>query len=93
MEMYVHVFLLQMVLFICFIYLKDNGYIRASGNKLTGKTFRFDLNPDHTHFIIYNEKNNSEQMNYNSFRNRLESLFTKSLSHYKRVLASSMFFL
>lgn len=55
----------------------------ASGNKITGKIFRFDLNEDHTHFIIYDaEKSDSDNMNYDTFRNRAELLFTKSLFYY-----------
>lgn len=52
--------------------------------------YRFDLNADHTHFLIYDaSKNDTEHMNYTLFRYRVESLFTKSLSHYRRTPLSS----
>jgi hypothetical protein len=64
---------------------KEKAFIRANGNKQTEENFSFDLNADHTHFIIcQNEKNKNDSINYSSFRNRLELLFTKSLSHWKR---------
>ena len=62
---------------------KEKVFIRTKCNKQTEENFSFDLNADHTHFIIcQNEKNDS--INYHSFRNRLELLFTKSLSDGKQ---------
>lgn len=80
----------------------------AQGNNI--KSYKFDANPDHTHFIIYDDlavaahtanapnketailssmiNLNCEDglMNYDQFRNRIESLFTRSLTYYKRRL-------
>jgi hypothetical protein len=50
-----------------------------------GKLQRFDLNADHSHAIIYDDimLENDDQISYDEFRNKLEFLFTKSLSYYK----------
>lgn len=61
---------------------------------------RFDINPDHTHFIIYDDLsdaigdingftsisnlNNNEYLSYARFRDKIESLFTRSLNYYKK---------
>lgn len=59
---------------------------------MTGKVYRFDVNSDHTNFLIYDEDSSrltdtddsSIQLSYDQFRNRVESLFTRCLSSYKR---------
>ena len=86
----------------------NTSLITASGNRINGKSnYRFDINPDHTHFIIYDDisaKKETTNLNtslvvganptpddlstidYDLFRNMIESLFTRSLSYYKRKL-------
>lgn len=71
----------------------------ASGNKTNKNMPRYDINPDHTHFIIYDDIsdylgesiglssmtiNNLEGLSYNRFRDKIESLFTRSLNYYKK---------
>lgn len=72
----------------------------ASGNKTNKNMLRFDINPDHTHFIIYDDLsdsigdingftsisnlNNNEYLSYARFRDKIESLFTRSLNYYKK---------
>lgn len=70
---------------------KQPTVIPASGIKSeTSGGFRFDINPDHTHFIIYddlkrNRSDDNEQVeSYTVFRDRVESLLTRPLNYYKK---------
>lgn len=70
----------------------------ASGNKTNKNMYRFDVNPDHTHFIIYDDLSNAsdalgfssltninlDSLSYDRFRDRIESLLTRSLSYYSK---------
>ncbi|RNA27855.1 transient receptor potential cation channel subfamily M member 2-like isoform X2 [Brachionus plicatilis] len=74
--------------------------LTASGNKTNKNMLRFDINPDHTHFIIYDDLsesmgdttgfssvsnlNNLETLTYCRFRDKMESLLTRSLNYYKK---------
>ncbi|CAF0859038.1 unnamed protein product [Brachionus calyciflorus] len=78
-----------------------SSLLTASGNKTNKNMYRFDINPDHTHFIIYDDLNNNsndligvssmvniadtEGLSYDRFRDKVESLLTRSLSYYKKV--------
>lgn len=86
--------------------------LTASGNKAAKNTFRFDVNPDHTHFIIYDDLPNNnqteiggfssltsinvvgtnDQLSYDQFRDKIESLFTRSLAYYKRKLKLGIYY-
>ncbi len=70
---------------------KDDGLVTATGNKINGKQYRFDLNANHTHFIIYDKTrkttaiaSDDNDMSYIAFRSHVELLLTRSLAHYKR---------
>jgi hypothetical protein len=74
--------------------------IPAIGSKSDGKSYKFDMNPDHTHAVIYDDYAQQNSManqneatmaneensppSYNQFRDQVESLLTRSLSFYKR---------
>ena len=71
--------------FILFIFLMKTTILTASGNRTSGKEFRFDVNPSHTHFVIYNDTftpgneitdENGQTLDYTLFRSRVESLLT-----------------
>jgi hypothetical protein len=72
---------------------------------MTGKIYKFDVNPSHTHLIIYDDVSQQKvsesvaipnlgsitnlvtentELTYDRFRNRIEYLLTRSLTHYKR---------
>ena len=66
-------------------------FLQCSGNKTTGKSTRFDVNPGHTHLIIFDDSqvptdaaDETIKLDFNYFRNRLESLFTCTLGYYRR---------
>lgn len=67
-----------------------SAVIPASGNKTDSNGFRFDINPDHTHFIIYDDSRRLDRPTeddletFDVFRDRIESLLTRSLSYYRR---------
>lgn len=79
---------------------------KTSSSSSTGtKAYKFDVNPDHTHFIIYDDEskkpmsmdaslsnlNHDEHMlSRDEFRSKLEYLFTRSLSYYKRQLTKGL---
>ena len=73
----------------------NSTVLTSSGNKTTGKNYRFDVNPDHSHLIIYDDLkpvDNSEEIDrlgYDQFRNKIENLFTRSLGYYKRKFLNS----
>ena len=51
--------------------------------------FRFDVNPDHSHLIIYDDVTDkdmdlNDSISYDEFRNRTEFLFTKRLTYYRK---------
>lgn len=60
--------------------------IPASGNKSESSGFRFDINPDHSHFIIYDDSRptDDELECFEVFRDCIESLLIRPLSYYKR---------
>ena len=65
--------------------------LTASGNKSFGKVHRFDVNSNHTHFIIYDDlekvtNDEKQEITYDEFRNRTLMLFTRSLSYYRKKL-------
>lgn len=76
--------------------------ISLLGNKSDGKNYKFDINPDHTHFLIYDdcqassaaaasESDQDGSMSYDTFRDRVEALFTRSLTYYKNKTSKSNF--
>lgn len=65
--------------------------LTASGNKSFGKVHRFDVNSNHTHFVIYDDlekitNEEKQEITYDEFRNKTVMLFTRSLSYYRKKL-------
>jgi hypothetical protein len=100
MDLYVSFLGLSKLLFFSYqrIFYFKTTILTASGNRTSGKEFRFDANPNHTHMIIYNDtsvneakvsEGTAQRIEYNSFRCRVESLLTRSLSYYKRKLLTT----
>jgi hypothetical protein len=65
--------------------------VNCPGNKIgAGNTYRFDMNSDHNKLIIFNNinliENNIKAYNYSIFRSRVESLLTRPMSYYRKLL-------
>ena len=66
---------------------KKPSVIPASGIKSDGNSYRFDINPDHTHFLIYDDSRQAKtppDFDLNMFRDQIETLFVCLLSYYRR---------
>jgi len=64
-------------------------FVSCSGNKTSGKVTRFDINEEHTHLLILDDlgvadNDEGNQLNFDQFRNKVEWLFTRPLSYYRR---------
>ena len=69
----------------------ESSILTASGNKSFGKVHRFDVNSNHTHFIIYDDLSTEHKnlLSYDEFRNKTELFFTRSLTYYRKKLLKS----